>query len=55
MEKDEDDKYINNPHIEVIYTMHECYNMYTMKTHTEVIGENYIICIPENAIYYEEE
>ncbi len=55
VEKDEDDKYINNPHIEVIYTMHECYNMYTMKTHTEVIGENYIICIPENAIYYEEE
>ena len=55
VEKDEDDKYINNPHIEVIYTMHECYNMYTMKTTEAVIGESYIICIPENAIYYEEE
>lgn len=55
VEKDEDDKYINNPHIEVIYTMQECYNMYTMKTTEAVIGESYIICIPENAIYYEEE
>ncbi len=55
VEKDEDDKYIDNPHIEVIYTMQEYYNMYTMKTYTKVVGENYIICVPENAIYYYEE
>ena len=55
VEKDEDDKYLSNPHIEVYYIMQEYYNMYTMETHTEVVGENYIICVPENAIYYYEE
>lgn len=53
IEKDEDNKYINNPHIEVYYIIQPSYNIYTRKAKKKVVNESYIICIPENLIYNE--
>ncbi len=53
VERDEDDKYISNPHIDVYYTIQQCYNIYTMKTFEDVVDKRYVICIPEDSIYYE--
>ncbi len=55
VERDEDNNYISNPHIEVYYAIQPCYNIYTMKTFEDVVNKRYVICIPEDSIYYENE
>lgn len=52
VEKDEDDKYIDNPHIEVYNIINRYTNVYG-KEIEEFVTYEYIICVPENSIYYE--
>lgn len=51
VKKDEDDKYINNPHIEVYEVGKRYTNMYKEEKE-EFITYEYVICIPEKSIYY---
>lgn len=54
VEKDINNKYINNPHIDVYQVIKTYYDLYGRKK-SEIINEDYIICVPEDAIYYESE
>lgn len=53
VEKDEDNKYIDNPHIEVYEIVRKYTNLYG-KEKEDFVTYEYIICVPENSIYYEE-
>lgn len=53
VEKDEDDKYIDNPHIEVYEIIKEYTNLYGKEKEEHVTYE-YTICVPKNSIYYEQ-
>lgn len=52
VEKDEDNKYIDNPHIEVYEIVNKYINLYG-KEKEDVVTYEYTICVPENSIYYE--
>lgn len=52
VEKDINNKYIDNPHIDVYKVVKTFYDVYGRKK-SIIINENYTICIPEDTIYYE--
>lgn len=52
VEKDEDDKYLENPHIDV-YEVVKKYYTWGDEQKEDVLNYYYIICVPENSIYYE--
>lgn len=52
VEKDMDNKYRNNPHIDVYQVVNTFYDVYGRKKST-IVNETYTICVPEDTIYYE--
>lgn len=52
VEKDEDDKYLENPHIEV-YEFVRKYYTWGDEQKEKVLTYYYVICVPENSIYYQ--
>lgn len=53
VEKDEDDKYADNPHIEV-YSITKKYTNIYGEEREDFVTYEYTICVPENSIHYEE-